>query len=52
MYGPGVFQTVAFALVPRVSESVYEPVKSGLYIPHRLLGLQDLSPTGFQSLVF
>lgn len=50
MYGPGVFQTVAFALVPKVNESVHEPFKSGLSIPPQTFGFPGFKSHWFSEL--
>lgn len=46
------FQTFAFVLGCGINESEHEPFKSRLSIPHRLLGILDVSFVGFQSQVF
>ena len=48
----GTFQTAAFTLVPRASESAREPFKRNVSVPYSPLGPLDVSPVGFPSQTF
>lgn len=49
-YGLGAFQIATFALGLEVSEFVLEPFKSGISVPHSLVGLLELGPIDSSSL--